>query len=244
VSATPVDTSPWYYRYRVYTIASTYFFGFFFGYTIAGFMGNLTPGFATLGYALHLGSRGGLGLALLLTILGAAARLWGSSYLTAAVVYNPDARASTLHVDGPYRFTRNPLYLGNIFIAAGIGLLGPLPVTLLVTLGNLLIVFLLIRTEERFLIGVYGEPYRRYLCSVPTLVPTFMQSLPATRPARENASLEQGLRAELPFLGLTLAMLICYLTGRPNGALFWGTFILGMGLRSVMGRSERNNIDA
>lgn len=75
----------------------------------------------------------------------------------------PIRPASRFVADGPYRFTRNPMYLGLTTIAAGVGLL----------LGNGWVLALLvpaavvadvafIRPEERYLDRRFGEDYRAY----------------------------------------------------------------------------------
>ena len=52
-----------------------------------------------------------LSLALLLTALGAFFRIWGSAYVGAAIVNSSTMRSDRMLADGPYRRTRNPLYL-------------------------------------------------------------------------------------------------------------------------------------
>ena len=58
-----------------------------------------------------------------LVLLTALIRTWASAYLRTDVVQDPNLRAETVLADGPYRYVRNPLYLGNILLAIGMGLL-------------------------------------------------------------------------------------------------------------------------
>src|ERR1700756_500358 len=44
--------------------------------------------------------------------LGGLIRAWGAAYLCAEVVHDARVRSEQLVVDGPFRYTRNPLYLG------------------------------------------------------------------------------------------------------------------------------------
>jgi protein-S-isoprenylcysteine O-methyltransferase Ste14 len=68
---------------------------------------------------------------------------------------------------GPYRFSRNPLYLGaNVFVFFGAGLLVGSPGALLITAAHLPLVDLFIRREERQLAKTFGAEYLEYKKSV------------------------------------------------------------------------------
>ena len=69
----------------------------------------------------------------------------------------------TLITSGPYRFSRNPLYLGgNVFIFFGAALLVGTPSGLVITVVHLPLVEIMIRREERQLEQNFGEEWRRY----------------------------------------------------------------------------------
>lgn len=68
-----------------------------------------------------------------------------------------------LVTNGPYRFSRNPLYLGaNVFVFFGAGLLVGSPGALLITAAHLPLVDLFIRREERQLEATFGAEYVEY----------------------------------------------------------------------------------
>jgi protein-S-isoprenylcysteine O-methyltransferase Ste14 len=68
-----------------------------------------------------------------------------------------------LITSGPYRFSRNPLYLGgNVFIFFGAASLVGSPVALFITLIHLPFVDLFIRREERQLEKDFGEAWISY----------------------------------------------------------------------------------
>jgi protein-S-isoprenylcysteine O-methyltransferase Ste14 len=68
-----------------------------------------------------------------------------------------------LITSGPYRFTRNPLYLGgNVFIFFGAGFVLGSPAALAITAGHLPLVDLFIRREERQLKGRFGQAWLDY----------------------------------------------------------------------------------
>jgi protein-S-isoprenylcysteine O-methyltransferase Ste14 len=69
----------------------------------------------------------------------------------------------TLLTSGPYRFSRNPLYLGgNVFVFLGAALILGSPAALLFTVAHLPLVDLFIRREEGQLEQWFGEEWRRY----------------------------------------------------------------------------------
>lgn len=69
----------------------------------------------------------------------------------------------TLITSGPYRFSRNPLYLGgNLFIFLGAALLLGSPAAVFITIAHLPFVDLFIRREERQLARDFGEEWLNY----------------------------------------------------------------------------------
>jgi protein-S-isoprenylcysteine O-methyltransferase Ste14 len=69
----------------------------------------------------------------------------------------------TLITAGPYRFSRNPLYLGgNVFVFLGAALLFGSPGAVIITLLHLPLVDLFIRREEKQLEAEFGDTWREY----------------------------------------------------------------------------------
>ena len=108
----------------------------------------------------------------LLVAVAALLRTWGTSYLQAEVMRDSRVHTEKLLADGPHRFVRNPLYLGNILMAIGIGLLASRTGFLILSLGTTVFVIRLLLREEADLLRDQGEPYRRYCTAVPRLVPS------------------------------------------------------------------------
>src|SRR5215475_14061377 len=102
--------------------------------------------------------------ALLLLALGFFVRVWATVYFYAhkmrVISLEPQ---KTLITSGPYRFSRNPLYLGgNVFIFFGAALLFGSPTALFATALHIPLVDLFIRREERQLEREFGEEWRNY----------------------------------------------------------------------------------
>jgi protein-S-isoprenylcysteine O-methyltransferase Ste14 len=74
----------------------------------------------------------------------------------------------SLIIEGPYRFSRNPLYLAMTIAQIGIGLLLDNVWIVALSAASLTAVhFIAVRPEEEaYLLDRFGEPYRRYLASV------------------------------------------------------------------------------
>jgi protein-S-isoprenylcysteine O-methyltransferase Ste14 len=92
--------------------------------------------------------------------------LWLRAYAAGYVKKNRE-----LTVTGPYAYTRNPLYLGSMLIAAGFAVaLLSWPVALALALGFAVIYIPVIASEERFLRATFPG-FEEYCQRVPRLIP-------------------------------------------------------------------------
>jgi protein-S-isoprenylcysteine O-methyltransferase Ste14 len=100
----------------------------------------------------------------------------GGLALSGAVMYHfgkagtpvtPWKEARRLVVSGPYRFSRNPDYVGQALLVGGLALLLAIPWVFPALLPALLIVrYGVIAREERYLERRFGEEYRQYCVRV------------------------------------------------------------------------------
>ena len=104
----------------------------------------------------------GIGVVLLVLWLGLAVTA-NVTFRRKGTPANPYAPTTALAQSGPYRFTRNPMYLGLVLLTVGIGLVMNsmwfllAAVAVLLALRNLVIVH-----EERYLEEKFGDEYRAY----------------------------------------------------------------------------------
>jgi protein-S-isoprenylcysteine O-methyltransferase Ste14 len=194
---------------RLFTIGAVYFCGFFFGNLITGLLG-VAPEPAAMEWGRHLGPYGArilLGAGFALAAAAWALRVWGGAYLRPDVVWNQNALGDRLLVDGPLRYVRNPLYLANVLLAAGAGLLAPPIGFAIVVAGNLLVVLGLMRVETRVLRERYGATFDAYAAAVPALLPRLTPAH-VSGTARVTPSPGPALRSEFFSAAIALALLL------------------------------------
>jgi protein-S-isoprenylcysteine O-methyltransferase Ste14 len=142
----------------------------------------------------------------LIAAKAAALRIWGTAYLGPATVISSQMKAGAVVADGPYRYVRNPLYLGLWGMVAALSFMMP-PTGALISL-TLLTIFLarLVLGEEAFLKIQLGEPYLDYLRAVPRLVPRIRTALPQ---ARNKPQWLRAVLSELTPIGVFVALAFC-----------------------------------
>lgn len=104
-----------------------------------------------------------------IALVGISLRTWSSGYIR---------KNKELAIAGPFAFTRNPLYLGNLMIGLGFTVM----VNRLWLVGFFLLFFgivyrALILEEETALKAKFGESYLDYLIKVPRFFPKRSGSL-------------------------------------------------------------------
>jgi protein-S-isoprenylcysteine O-methyltransferase Ste14 len=126
-----------------------------------------------------------LAAGVLIAALAALVRSWAEAYLHSSVVHASELHSDRLVADGPYRRVRNPLYLGNILLAVGLGSMASRTGFLVLVAATVPFVYRLILREEAGLLESQGDGYRRYFETVPRLWPSLRARVPASG-ARPN----------------------------------------------------------
>ena len=138
-------------------------------------------------------------LVVAMVFMGLAAwlRTWGSAYVGASVVHSDSMHGDALLADGPYRRTRNPLYLGTLLHTIGLAILmTPSGAIFAITLIWILQIRLAL-AEEPFLTARFGQPYLAYKAAVPRFLPSLRALVPA---AGQQPHWLQAIVGELYFI--------------------------------------------
>ncbi len=124
-------------------------------------------------------------LAVIFAALGAGFRVWGTAYLGRTVVFDKTMQACEVVAAGPYRYVRNPLYLGSMLTALAVSILMPASGALFFVIALSAFVMRLALGEEAFLKAQIGEAYVEYCRRVGRWLPSLSPRLPASseRPA-------------------------------------------------------------
>lgn len=143
-------------------------------------------------------------LGCLAATFGAALRLWGASFLGASVVHAGGLHARQIVAAGPFRYVRNPVYLGTFFSTLALSLTMPPTGAIVAVLLTSVFLLRLISAEEAFILNNLGEPYRQYLGVVPRLVPSRRHALNFTG---TSPSYRSGLLSEVFALGVAISFI-------------------------------------
>lgn len=95
--------------------------------------------------------------------IGLSLRAYAAGYLH---------KQSVLTVTGPYRYTRNPLYLGSSVLALGAGIATRSWISATILVVYFALVYAMVmRREEQELFLQHGEAFRAYAAVVPLFLP-------------------------------------------------------------------------
>jgi protein-S-isoprenylcysteine O-methyltransferase Ste14 len=111
---------------------------------------------------------------------GAWMRTWGSAYLGVDVMSDTAMRSDGVVADGPYRYLRNPLYVGVWLHTLALALLMPVSGAVFAVVGIIAFQVRLIFAEESFLRAKLGAPYVEYCAKVPRVLPALRPRVQAS----------------------------------------------------------------
>ena len=122
-----------------------------------------------------------------------------------------------LIISGPFAYVRNPLYVGNILIYLGLGIMSFALFPYLQIVAILFFLFqyyFIVKEEEKYLKEKFQEEYKNYCENVPPFFPrlTPYKNKNVTQPPFSAAA---GLRSETrslqAFLGISLLLVILWI---------------------------------
>jgi protein-S-isoprenylcysteine O-methyltransferase Ste14 len=172
------------------------------------------------------------GCGALVVILAALIRTWAAAYLRSEVVHDSNLHAEALVADGPYRYVRNPLYLGGVLLAIGFGFMASRLGFAFMVVAISLLYYRLIRREEAALLETQGQSYRQFLDTVPRLIPSLKPRLPSAgaKPRWGQAFLGETFMWLFAFTALafavTLSAPVFYISLGLSLAGYWLAMVL------------------
>ena len=113
-------------------------------------------------------------IGLTLIFIGELLRIWAVSY-AGGITRTTKVGAPSLCTTGPYSYTRNPLYIGNMIIYTGVvyvaGSYNILSMLIITWTFFIIQYYLIIKLEQNRLIEIFGKEYKAYMDNVPILFP-------------------------------------------------------------------------
>ena len=222
------------FEHRFWVIMAIYFFGFgltaidhlpfiaWIRHLIAPSIGRGTPQAETF-------ARITIAIGALLVFMAAAIRTWGAAYLKSDVVHDTAQHSEALVADGPFRYSRNPLYLAGLPMAAGIGVLASRSGFFFLVLAHWIFFYRLIFREEEALRQSQGESYSAYCRSVPRFWPSLTPRVPS---GNLEPQWGQAFSGEVFAWFFGLAELVIAVTGKPSvGYILFGIGFAGYFIR-------------
>jgi protein-S-isoprenylcysteine O-methyltransferase Ste14 len=144
-------------------------------------------------------------VAIACAVAGAWLRIWATAYLGAGVMNDKSLRADQVMASGPYRYVRNPLYLGNLLTCAAVSILMPVTGAILFLSGCILLTIALVAAEGPHLARQLGEAYATYRAQVPSFLPAIRSQVAASS---AHPRWPQSLAAEIFYVGFALCLLV------------------------------------
>lgn len=151
----------------------------------------------------------------LIALSGEMLRIWAVSYAGSETRTTSGVGGTYLVTQGPYSIIRNPLYIGNISIYTGLGIMSMALFPYLQIFGFLFFSFqyyCIILTEEEYLQGKFGGVFTEYKETVGRFLPSFRQVSDKIK-SRLTLNIKSGLRSEkrsLQAFLITSALILIY----------------------------------
>lgn len=156
-------------------------------------------------------------IGLLIALFGAFFRFWGISYAGSETRTTGAVGGSYLIISGAFAYVRNPLYLGNILMYLGIGIMS---MALFPYLQIVALIFfywqyrLIIGEEEKYLKEKFGEQFNEYLTAVPRFIPRLTPYKNANieqPPLNLKGAVKSETRTWQAFISVIILLLVIYM---------------------------------
>jgi protein-S-isoprenylcysteine O-methyltransferase Ste14 len=137
-------------------------------------------------------------IGLLIAITGELIRLWGVSWAGSETRTTGGVGGTFLVISGPFGHVRNPLYVGNILMYLGLGIMSMSLFPYLQIVAMLFFILqyqFIVKEEEEFLKTKFGSDFKKYLLNVPRFFPRITKFIDKSI-VQPNYSISAGLKSE------------------------------------------------
>jgi len=150
------------------------------------------------------------------SLIGELIRFWGVSWTGSETRTTGTAGGTFLIISGPFAYVRNPLYIGNILIYLGLGIMS-FALFPYLQMAALIFFFwqyyLIVKEEENYLIKRFPEEFKEYLKNVPSFFPriTPYKNSNVKNPSyNPKAGFRSEFRSLQSFIGIALLLVILW----------------------------------
>jgi protein-S-isoprenylcysteine O-methyltransferase Ste14 len=135
----------------------------------------------------------------IIAFIGEFLRLWGVSWAGSETRTTNNVGGTYLIISGPFAHLRNPLYLGNIMMYIGIGIMS-FALFPWLQVGGLIFFSLqyniIINEEEEYLKNTFGKQFENYTANVRRFIPR-LSSYKVSKIDQPDFSWKDGMRSEM-----------------------------------------------
>lgn len=145
----------------------------------------------------------------LIALVGEAIRFWGVGHASSETRVTGTVGGSRLVVSGPFAYVRNPLYVGNILMYTGLGVMANVPWLIVATLVWFIFQYtMIVSREEEYLASAFGDDYASYRANVHRFIPRLTPYEPGREPRIEWAMAVRSERRTLQAFAIGVALIV------------------------------------
>ena len=152
-----------------------------------------------------------------IALIGELIRFWGVSWAGSETRSTGGVGGTFLIISGPFAYVRNPLYVGNIFMYLGLGIMSfaLFPYLQIVAILFFLVqYYFIVKEEEKYLREKFKEEYKNYCEHVPAFLPRlypYKNKNVVQPPYNPKAGFRSEVRSLQAFLGISILLVILWL---------------------------------
>ena len=143
-------------------------------------------------------------------VIGELVRFWGVAY-AGSLTRVASVGAPEVILAGPFAYVRNPLYIGNILLYTGIGIMSNALMPWLQILALVYFSFqygMIVSLEEEFLEKEFGAAYMEFKKNVPRFIPRWTPYEHSAQASQQPKWAEAGQSEKRTLQAIVLVMLL------------------------------------